>query len=73
MESKTAFVRSKRRVELHAEATVDMNLAFVVFPSDTKLDDSFWDCGDFERCFVFRVLLEKSAVLKCRCKLCDMS
>ena len=73
MESKAAFVRSKGRIELHAEATVDLDLAFVVFPSNTELDDSFWHRCDLESLLVVRILFEKSAILKRRSKLCNES
>jgi len=46
MEAETALVRSKRGVELDTVATVELNLAFVVFPGDTELDDTLGNGGN---------------------------
>ena len=64
MKSQSALVRPKGAVELHAEATIDLHLAFVVFPGDAKLDDAFGDSSDFEGGAVFGVGLEEGAVFE---------
>ena len=63
VEPETAFVRTQCRVELYTESAIDLQLAFVVFPGDAKLDDSLRDCSDLERLLVFWVLFEECAVL----------
>ena len=64
MESKTAFVWTKGRVELHAISTVYLQLAFVVLPGDAELDHTFRDGCYLEGCLVLWVLLEKTRVLE---------
>ena len=72
VESETALVRTQGRVELHTVPAVDLELALVIFPDDTELDDSFGDCGDLKRLFVFWVLFEERGMLKGRGKLCGV-
>ena len=72
MEPQAAFVGTKGRVELHTEATVHLNLAFVIFPSNSELDDPFWNCSDLESFLIIWVLFEKRAVLECRGELCNV-
>ena len=64
MEAKSTLIRSQSGVELHTVAAIDLDLALVVFPYNAKLDDTFWDGGDFEGSLVFRFLLEEGGVLK---------
>ena len=68
VESETALVRTKCRVELDSVAAVELKLSFVVFPDHAELNDSFWDGGHGESRFVFRVLLEERGVFKSRCE-----
>lgn len=70
VKSQSAFVRSQGRVELHAVATVHLDLALVVFPGDAELDDALGDGADFQGAAVFGVLLEERRVLERRGKLC---
>lgn len=46
MEPETALVGAQRRVELHAVAAVDLELAAVVLPDDAELDDALGDGSD---------------------------
>lgn len=64
MKPKSAFVRTQSAVELHTVSTVDLRLAFVVFPDNTELNDAFWDRGNLEGSSVFGMLFEESAVLE---------
>ena len=41
MKAHPAFVGAKRRVELHPEAAIDLNLSFVVCPRDAEDDLPF--------------------------------
>ena len=59
VEPQAAFVRSQCRIELNAEATVDLAVAMIVFPGDTELDDSFGDGSNSEGLSVLWVLLEQ--------------
>ena len=59
VESETALIGTQCRVELHTVSPVDLELALVIFPDNAKLDDSFGDCSDLKRLFVFWVLLEE--------------
>lgn len=69
VEAETALVRTERGVELDAETTVDLDLALVVLPDDTELDDALRDSSDLESLLVFGVLLEEGGVLEGRGKL----
>lgn len=69
MEAETAFVGSECGIELDSIATVHLDLALVIFPDDSELDDAFWDGGDLEGFLVLRVLVEEGGVLECRGKL----
>ncbi len=42
MKSNATLVGAKRRIELHTEPAIDLNLAFVINPRDTKNDLSLW-------------------------------
>ena len=69
MEAKTALVRAKRRVELHTISTIDLDLALVVLPDDSKLDDPLGNSSYLKRFLVLWILLEKGGVFEGRCKL----
>lgn len=72
MEPQTTFVRTKGRVELHAKTTVHLNLASIIFPSDSELDDPFGNGSDLESFLVIRMLFEKRAIFECRCEFCNV-
>jgi len=69
VETETALVRSESRVVLDTETSVDLDLALVVLPGDTEVDDALWDGGNLESLAVLWVLLEQGAVLQGRGKL----
>lgn len=73
MESQTTLVRTQGRVELHTVTLVDLQLALVIFPDDSELDDTLRDSRDLEGSAVLRVLCEEGAVLKSACQLCYSS
>lgn len=64
METETALVRTESRVELDTVTTVDLELAAVVLPDDSELDDALRDGNDLESGLVLGVLGEQGAVLK---------
>lgn len=64
VQTETTLVGAKSGVELHAVSTVDLELALVVFPGDTELDDALGDGGDLESALVIGVLLEESRGLE---------
>lgn len=64
MESQTTLVGAEGRVELNSVAAIDLNFAFVAFPDDAELDDSFGDGDDFEGGLVFGVFFEEGAVFE---------
>lgn len=64
VQAQAALVGAEGRVELHAEAIVDLDLALVVLPRDAELDDALGNGDDLEGLAVFGVLLEKGAVLE---------
>jgi hypothetical protein len=66
VESETALVRTKGRVELDAVTTVDLEVTLVVFPDDTELDNTLRDGGNSKSSAVLGVLLEEGAVLEGR-------
>lgn len=69
VESQTTLVGTKGRVELHAVTLVDLQLALVIFPDDSKLNDTLRDSRNLESSAVLRVLCEEGAVLKSACQL----
>ena len=73
MKPKTALVGAQGRVELHPVSTVDLDLALVVFPDTSELDDALGNGGDLEGFLVFWVLLEKSGVLESTDQFCPAS
>jgi len=52
------------------ETTVDLDLALVIFPCDSELDDALWDGSDLESLAVLWVLLEQGRVLEGGGQLC---
>ena len=58
MESQSALVRTKGRVELNTVSTVDLWLSHVIFPYNTELDNALGDGDDLEGSLVFGILLE---------------
>lgn len=73
VETETSLVGTESRVVLNTEATVDLNLALVVLPDNTELDDTLWDGGDLKCAPVLGVLLEQRAVLEGRGELWDIT
>ena len=72
MEAKTAFVRTKSRVKLHAIAFVDLAHALVVFPDNAELDDALGDRNNLQGFLVFRVLLKQGRGFEGGDELCAM-
>lgn len=70
MESKSTLIRAQGRVELDSVSSVDAQLALVILPGDTELQDTLGDGGDLEGGTVFGVLLEEGAVLEGAGQLC---
>lgn len=64
MESQTALVWAKSRVELDTVAAVDLWLPLVVFPDDSELDDALGDGDDLQGGLVLGVLFEEGAVFE---------
>lgn len=64
VESETALVGAQSRVELNTETTVDVELALVVLPDNTELNDTFGDGADLESGAVFGVLLEEGRIVE---------
>lgn len=69
MESQASLVWTEGRVELYTISAVYLWLELVIFPDNTELDDSLWDCDYFERSLVFWMLFEEGGVLEGRSKL----
>lgn len=70
MESQATLVRSQGRVELNSISAINAELAIVVLPCHTELNDTLWDGANFERRSVLGVLLEEGAVFKGTGELC---
>ena len=70
MEPEAALVGAQRRVELHAEAPVDVEVLLVVLPHDAEVDDALGDGDDLEGGAVLGVLDEEGRVLESAGKLC---
>jgi hypothetical protein len=64
VESETALVWTKSRVELHTVSAVDLKLVLVIFPYNAELDDALRNRNDFEGGLEFRSLLKESAVFE---------
>jgi hypothetical protein len=73
VQAQAALVRAERRVELHAVAAVDLEVAGIVLPHDAELDDALGDRHNLERRAEFGVLLEEGAVLERGDELCRKS
>ena len=58
MEPESALVRTKCRVELHTVSSIHLQVAFVIFPGDSELDNTLWNRCNFKRLLVLRILLE---------------
>jgi hypothetical protein len=61
MKSQSSLVRAKGRVELHTIPTINLELALVVFPDDTELNDALGNGDNLESCLVLWVLFKKGA------------
>ena len=61
MKSQSSLVRTKGAVELDSVPSVNPELAIVVFPDDTELNNALWDGKDLESSFVLWVLFENGA------------
>ena len=72
VEAETALVGTERGVELDAVSTVDLELALVVLPSDTELDDALGDGDDVEGSLQFGGDLEELGGLEGGDKLCGI-
>lgn len=70
METETTLVWTEGGVVLDTETTVDLDLALVVLPDNTEVDDALWDGGDLQGLLVLWVLLEEGGVLEGGGKLC---
>lgn len=66
VQPQAALVGAQRRVELHTEAAVHLDIALVILPDDAKLDQPLGDGDDLEGGAVLGVLLEQGAVLEGR-------
>lgn len=64
VESESALVRAEGRVVLDTESAVDLDVALVVTPGDTELDDALGDGGDGEGGAELGLLREELAVLE---------
>jgi hypothetical protein len=64
VQAETALVGAEGRVELNTVATVDLDVALVVLPDNTELDDALRNGDDLEAFTVLRVLLEEGGLLK---------
>ena len=73
MESQSSLVWTQCRVELHTVSAIDLDLALVIFPGDSELDDPLGNGGDLESGLVLGILLEEGRVLECRSKLCGQT
>ena len=71
MQPQTTLIGAKSRVELHTVSAVDLQVAFIVLPDDTELNDALGDRNNLESRLVLRVLLEEGTVLESRDKLCE--
>lgn len=49
---------------MHTVSSVDLHLPLVVFPDDSKLNDSFGDGSNLEGSLVFRVLFEEGGIFE---------
>lgn len=70
MKPQAALEGTEGGIELHAVAVVDLDVALVVLPGDTELDDALGDGDDLQGGPVLRVALEEGAVLEREDELC---
>jgi hypothetical protein len=73
VQAETTLVRAKGRVELDAVAAVDLEVAGIILPGDTELDDTLRDRDHLEGRAVLGVLLEERRVLESIGTLCRRS
>jgi hypothetical protein len=66
VESKTALVGTKSRVELDTETSVDLEVTLVVAPNNTELNDALRNGGNSKGSAVLGVLVVDGAVLEGR-------
>jgi hypothetical protein len=66
VESKTALVGTKSRVELDTETSVDLEVTLVVAPNNTELNDTLRNGGNSKGSAVLGVLVVDGAVLEGR-------
>ncbi|KAH3669592.1 hypothetical protein OGATHE_002404 [Ogataea polymorpha] len=64
VQSQTSLVWTQSRVELDSVTSVDLDIALVVLPGDSELDDSLWNRDNRNHLLVFWVLLEQSRLLE---------
>lgn len=69
MKSQTSLVGAKGGVELHAVSPIDLEVAGIVLPDDSELDDALGDGSDLESGPILGVLLKEGAVLESARKL----
>lgn len=70
METETTLVGTEGGVELDTVTAVDLEVAVVVFPDNTELNDTLGDGGNVEGGAVLGVLLEEGGVLESVGQLC---
>lgn len=59
MKPQSSLVWAENRVELDSVASIDLDLALVILPGDSELDDAFGYRDDSERFPILWVLLEQ--------------
>ena len=59
MESQTTLVGTESRVELNSVSTVDLEIALVILPSDTELNNTLGDGDDRQSSLEFWGSLEE--------------
>lgn len=71
METETTLVGTEGGVELDTVTAIDLDVAVVVLPDNTELNDTLGDGGNGEGSAVLGVLLEEGGVLESVGQLCD--
>jgi hypothetical protein len=64
VQPETTLVGAKGRVKLDTVAAVDLDVALVVLPDNTELNDALGNGDDLEALAVLGVLLEEGGLLK---------
>ena len=64
VETETTLVGAESGVELNTETAVDLDVALVILPDDTELNNALRDGDNLESLAVLGLLLEKSGVLE---------